>query len=53
MGWAPHTVRGFLTGLAKKGLVVEVVERIRQIGPNKQSAKGSYTVYRLGSELRS
>jgi predicted ArsR family transcriptional regulator len=22
MGWAPHTVRGFLAGLAKKGLKV-------------------------------
>ena len=52
MGWAPHTVRGFLAGLAKKGMVVEVVERVRQIGPNKQGAKGSYTIYRLGNELR-
>jgi hypothetical protein len=53
MGWALHTVRGFLAGLAKKGMAVEVVERVRQIGPNKQDAKGSYTIYRLGSELRS
>ena len=49
MGWAPHTVRGFLAGLAKKGIPVEVLERVRQIGPNKQGAKGSYTIYRLGS----
>jgi hypothetical protein len=53
MGWAPHTVRGFLAGLAKKGMAVEAVERVRQVGPNKQGAKGSYTVYRLGSALRS
>jgi len=47
MGWAPHTVRGFLAGLAKKGLKVEVLERVREVGPNKAGAKGSYTVYRL------
>jgi hypothetical protein len=50
MGWAPRTVRGFLAGLAQKGMVVEVVERVRQIGPNKRGAKGSYTIYRLGSK---
>jgi hypothetical protein len=47
MGWEPHTVRGFLAGLAKKGIKVEVLERVRQLGPNKQGAKGSYSVYRL------
>jgi hypothetical protein len=29
MGWAPHTVRGFLAGLVKKGIAVEVLERVR------------------------
>jgi len=53
MGWAPHTVRGFLAGLAKKGINVEVLERVRQVGPNKASAKGSYTVYHLARETRS
>jgi hypothetical protein len=52
MGWAPHTVRGFLAGLAKKGIKVEVLERVRQVGPNKTGAKGSYTVYRLAREPR-
>jgi hypothetical protein len=47
MGWAPHTVRGFLAGLAKKGMAVEVVERVRQVGPNRTGAKGSYSVYRI------
>jgi hypothetical protein len=47
MGWAPHTVRGFLAGLARKRITVEVLERARQIGPNRQGAKGSYTVYRV------
>jgi hypothetical protein len=47
MGWAPHTVRGFLASLAKKGVQVDVLERIRQIGPNRTGAKGSYTVYHV------
>ena len=49
MGWAPHTVRGFLASLARKGIQVEVLERVRQIGPNKTGAKGSYTIYRVGA----
>jgi hypothetical protein len=47
MGWAPHTVRGFLAGLAKKGIAVSVLERVRQIGPNTDGAKGSYTIYQI------
>jgi hypothetical protein len=46
-GWQSHTVRGFLAGLKRKGITVEVVERVRQVGPNKEGAKGSYSVYRL------
>ena len=46
-GWAPHTVRGFLAGLAKKGIKVEVLDRVRQVGPGKEGAKGSYTIYRI------
>jgi biotin operon repressor len=30
-GWASHTVRGFLAGLGKKGVRVEVLDRFRQI----------------------
>jgi hypothetical protein len=51
MGWAPHTVRGFLAALVKKGIHVEVLDRIRQIGPSKQGAKGSYTVYQVSCEV--
>jgi biotin operon repressor len=47
MGWASHTVRGFLAGLTKKGIQVNVLERVRQVGLNKQGAKGSYSVYRV------
>jgi Protein of unknown function (DUF3489) len=53
MSWAPHTVRGFLAGVAKKGIKIEVLERVRQVGPNKQGAKGSYTVYRIADASRS
>jgi hypothetical protein len=46
-GWQPHTVRGFLAGLKKRGIQVSVLERIRQVGPNKEGAHGSFTVYRV------
>ena len=47
-GWAQHTVRGFLAGLKKRqGITVEIAERIRQVGPNKEGAKGPHTVYRV------
>jgi hypothetical protein len=46
-GWQSHTVRGFLAGLKRKGVTVEVLERVRQVGPNKEGAKGSYSVYRV------
>jgi hypothetical protein len=46
-GWQPHTVRGFLAGLKRRGITVEVLERVRQIGANKQGAKGSYSIYRI------
>ncbi|MBX6376781.1 MAG: DUF3489 domain-containing protein [Acetobacteraceae bacterium] len=47
-GWAPHTVRGFFAGLKKRqGIAVEVLERVRQVGPNKEGARGSYTIYRV------
>jgi hypothetical protein len=46
-GWASHTVRGFLAGLKKKGVQVSTLERVRMVGPNKEGAKGSYTVYAI------
>ncbi|RAI55170.1 hypothetical protein DOO78_25005 [Roseicella frigidaeris] len=48
-GWAQHTVRGFFAGLKKKGHAVEVLERVRQVGPNKEGARGSFTVYRVAA----
>ena len=46
-GWATHTVRGFLAGLKKKGFQVATLERVRMVGPNKEGAKGSYTIYAI------
>ncbi|HEV7265952.1 MAG TPA: DUF3489 domain-containing protein [Falsiroseomonas sp.] len=47
-GWQQHTVRGFFAGLKKRqGIAVEVLERVRQVGPGKEGAKGSYSVYRI------
>ena len=40
-------MRGFLAGLGPKGVTVAVLERVRQVGPNKEGARGSYTVYRV------
>jgi hypothetical protein len=39
-GWQPHTVRGFLAGLKKRGLDLQVLERIRRVSPDKQGANG-------------
>jgi hypothetical protein len=47
-GWQQHTVRGFFAGLKKRqGIAVEVMERVRQVGPGKDGAKGSYSIYRI------
>ena len=45
--WASHTVRSFLAGLKKKGIKVEALEKVRMVGPNRDGAKGSYTIYTL------
>jgi hypothetical protein len=50
--WQSHTVRGFLAGLKRKGITVEVLERVRQVGPNKEGAKGSFSVYRVADGAR-
>ena len=47
-GWQQHTVGGFFAGLKKRqGIAVQMLERVRQVGPNKEGARGSYTVYHL------
>jgi hypothetical protein len=46
--WAQHTVRGFFAGLKKRqGIEVQVLERVRLVGPNRKGAKRSYSVYRV------
>ena len=48
--WQQHTVRGFLAGLKKRqGISVEVLDCVRQVGPNKHGSKGSYSVYRIAN----
>jgi lambda repressor-like predicted transcriptional regulator len=47
-GWASHTVRGFFAGLKKQGTSIEVLSRVRQVGPGREGAKGSYTIYCIG-----
>lgn len=47
-GWRQHADRGFFAGLKKRqGIEVQVLERVRQVGPNKEGARGSYTIYHL------
>jgi hypothetical protein len=48
-GRAQHTVRGFFAGLKKKGLTIEVLERVRQVGSSKEGARGSFTIYRTAN----
>jgi hypothetical protein len=50
MTWAPHTARGFFADLKKRhGITVTAAERVRQVGPNKAGAKGSYTIFRIAA----
>jgi hypothetical protein len=47
-GWKNHTIRGAIAGALKKKLGLTITtERIRSVGPNKDGARGSYTVYRV------
>lgn len=36
-----------LAGIKKKGFQFITLERIQMVGPNKEGAKGSYTVYNI------
>jgi hypothetical protein len=50
IGWQGRTVHGFFAGLKKRqGIEVQVLERVRQVGPNKAGAKGSFSIYHLPS----
>jgi|GEM_PF-616949 len=45
--WQTHSVRGFLAGLKEKGIQVEVLERVRHVGPGKDGTKGSFSIYKV------
>ena len=47
-GWQNHTIRGAIAGALKKKLGLTITtERVRMVGPNKEGARGSYTIYRV------
>jgi hypothetical protein len=47
-GWQRHTARGFFPGMKRRqGIDVEVLERVRQVGPGKEGARGSDSVYQI------
>jgi hypothetical protein len=50
-GWQHHTVRGAIAGALKKKLGLTITtERVRSVGPNKEGARGSYTIYKIAGD---
>ena len=48
LNWARHTVRGAMAGALKKKLGLTITtERVRCVGPNREGARGSYSIYRV------
>ncbi|MBC7433730.1 MAG: DUF3489 domain-containing protein [Rubritepida sp.] len=49
-GWQQHTVRGFFAGLKKRQSInVEVLGRVRQVGPGAQGSRGLHSVFRVAA----
>ncbi|MFZ1414292.1 MAG: DUF3489 domain-containing protein [Defluviicoccus sp.] len=47
-GWLAHTCRGAMAGALKKKLGLTITtERVRCVGPNREGARGSYSIYRV------
>lgn len=50
-GWQKHTIRAAISVALKKKLGLTVTaERVRMVGPNREGAPGSYTIYRIAAE---
>ncbi len=45
-GWAPHTVRAFLTGLKKSGFAIETSKSVITV-KSEADTKRSYSIYRV------
>jgi hypothetical protein len=45
-GWAPHTVRAFLTGLKKSGCAIEASKSVSAV-KSEADTKRSYSIYRV------
>lgn len=43
--------RAHIAALKRQGTNVQVLERIRCVGPNRTGAKGSYTVFHVAAEV--
>lgn len=52
LGCSASAARAHLAALKQQGFAVEVLERIRCVGPNRTGAKGSYTVYHVATKAR-
>lgn len=44
--------RAHIAALKRQGTNVQVLERIRCVGPNRTGGKGSYTVFHVAAEAR-
>lgn len=51
LGCSANAARQHITALRKDGVKVEVLERIRCVGPNRTGANGSYTVFHVAAEV--
>lgn len=46
-----NAARAHMAALKRQGINVQVLERIRCVGPNRSGAKGSFTVYHVAAQV--